>query len=121
MIQANVCAAETLEQKRSPLIYRVHEAPSQEKLFTLADFLSTIGLALDQGRAPRRPKRFNKLLDETRGGPHAEIVNEVVLRTQMQAHLLPRQYRPLRPEPDDATPTSPRRSAAMPTWWCTGR
>src|SRR5690606_31005870 len=27
MVQANVCAAETLEQKRTPLIYRVHETP----------------------------------------------------------------------------------------------
>jgi ribonuclease R len=40
--------------------------------------------AVDQGRAATT-KRFNKLLDETRDGPHAEVVNEVVLRTQMQA------------------------------------
>src|SRR5690606_12463385 len=34
-------------------------------------------------------KRFNRLLEETRETPHAEIVNEVVLRTQMQAHYSP--------------------------------
>ena len=32
MIQANVCAAETLEAKRTPLIYRIHDTPSQEKV-----------------------------------------------------------------------------------------
>lgn len=84
MIQANVCAAETLEQKKTPLLYRVHDAPSQEKLFNLAEFLQTIGKPWNKGE-PANTKRFNKLLDETREGEHAEVVNEVVLRTQMQA------------------------------------
>ncbi|HEY0102295.1 MAG TPA: ribonuclease R [Brevundimonas sp.] len=84
MIQANVCAAETLEQKRTPLLYRVHDAPSQEKLFNLGDFLQTIGKPWTKGE-PATTKRFNKLLDETRDSEHAEVVNEVVLRTQMQA------------------------------------
>lgn len=84
MVQANVCAAETLEQKKTPLIYRIHDAPSQEKVQSLAEFLQTIGMAWNKGEAPRTD-RFNKLLDETREGPHSEIVNEVVLRTQMQA------------------------------------
>ncbi|HEY1071826.1 ribonuclease R [Brevundimonas sp.] len=88
MIQANVCAAETLEKTRTPLIYRVHEAPSQEKIFNLADFLHTIAMPWNKGEAPNT-KRFNKLLDETRDGPHAEVVNEVVLRTQMQAIYSP--------------------------------
>ncbi len=85
MIQANVCAAQTLEQRGSPLIYRVHDAPSQEKLRSLAEFLGTIGVAWTKGEAARTD-RFNRLLTETREGPHADIVNEVVLRTQMQAH-----------------------------------
>jgi ribonuclease R len=84
MIQANVCAAETLEQRRSPLIYRVHDTPSQEKVQNFADFLATLGAAWNKGEAPRTD-RFNKLLEQMRGTPHAEIVNEVVLRTQMQA------------------------------------
>ncbi len=84
MIQANVSAAETLEQKKVPLIYRIHDQPSQETGFALVDFLSTRGLPWTKGEAPRT-ERFNKLLEETRDGPHADIVNEVVLRTQMQA------------------------------------
>jgi ribonuclease R len=84
MIQANVAAAEELEKKRSPLVYRIHDAPSQEKLFNLADFLSTIAIPWTKGE-PVATSRFNSLLAQTRGGPHAEVVNEVVLRTQMQA------------------------------------
>ena len=88
MIQANVCAAETLEQKGSPLIYRVHDAPSREKVQALADFLGTIGISWSMGEAPRTD-RFNRLLAQVRETPHAEIVNEVVLRTQMQAIYSP--------------------------------
>jgi ribonuclease R len=88
MVQANVCAAETLEQRRTPLIYRVHDTPSQEKVQAFADFLSTLGVPWNKGEAPRTD-RFNDLLAKMRDGPHAEIVNEVVLRTQMQAQYSP--------------------------------
>jgi ribonuclease R len=84
MIQANVAAAEMLEQKKVPLIYRVHDTPSQEKVQALVDFLATLDIPWSKGEAPTT-HRFNRLLDETRDGPHADIVNEVVLRTQMQA------------------------------------
>jgi ribonuclease R len=84
MIQANVSAAETLEAKRTPLIYRIHDTPSQEKMQSLAEFLQTLGINWSKGEAPRTD-RFNRLLDETRETPNAEIVNEVVLRSQMQA------------------------------------
>ena len=88
MIQANAAAAETLEQRRTPLIYRVHEASSQEKLKNLTDFLSTLDVRWSMGEAPRT-ERFNRLLEQMRDTPHAEIVNEVVLRTQMQAIYSP--------------------------------
>ncbi|MGH6985495.1 MAG: ribonuclease R [Caulobacteraceae bacterium] len=84
MIAANVCAAETLERRKVPLIFRVHEPPSEEKLRALADFLVSLDIPWSMGEAAT-PARFNRLLEKTRGGPHGEIVNEVVLRTQMQA------------------------------------
>ncbi len=84
MIQANVSAAETLEQKRTPLIYRIHDTPSPEKMQALTDFLQTLDIPWSKGEAPNT-HRFNRLLDDTREGPHADIVNEVVLRSQMQA------------------------------------
>ena len=88
MIQANVCAAESLEQRHTPLIYRIHDTPSDEKVANLIDFLSTLDIAWTKGEAPSTA-RFNKLLGQTRDGPHAEIVNEVVLRSQMQAIYSP--------------------------------
>jgi ribonuclease R len=84
MIQANVAAAETLEQRRMALIYRVHEAPSADKADSLADFLASLDIPWSKGQA-LTTARFDRLLRATKGGPHGEIVNEVVLRTQMQA------------------------------------
>ena len=49
MIQANVAAAETLEIKRQPLVYRVHDAPSLAKQETLREFLATLDLSLVKG------------------------------------------------------------------------
>ena len=88
MVQANVCAAETLERAKTPLVFRVHESPSEQKLFDLADFLSTLDMPWTKGQ-PATTERFNRLLAETREGPHADIVNEVVLRSQMQAIYSP--------------------------------
>ncbi|MGF1463039.1 MAG: ribonuclease R [Maricaulaceae bacterium] len=84
MIQANVCAAETLEAKRTPLIYRVHEEPSGEKIETLASFLPTVGLSWSKGQV-LETARFNQLLAKAKGLEHYEAINEMVLRCQAQA------------------------------------
>lgn len=89
MIQANVAAAETLEAKRSPLIYRIHDAPSKEKLVALGDFLATIDMKLPKA-GTLKPEQFNRILAETRKSPNAELVAEVVLRSQSQAEYSPR-------------------------------
>ncbi|MFW6413393.1 MAG: ribonuclease R, partial [Oceanicaulis sp.] len=84
MIQANVAAAEALEEKRTPLIYRIHDEPGSEKIDSLADFLPNVGLKWSKGERPT-PARFNRVLSQAHGGEHHETVNEVVLRSQMQA------------------------------------
>jgi ribonuclease R len=84
MIQANVAAAETLEAKRAPVIYRVHDAPSKEKLASLREFLDTLDLKLP-GAGMLRPGDFNKVLQRAKAMPVADLVNEVVLRSQSQA------------------------------------
>jgi ribonuclease R len=84
MVLANVAAAETLEKAKTPLVYRVHEAPSKEKLFAFSDYLKTIGMAFAKGQV-MKPGVFNRILANAKGGPHADVMNDVVLRTQAQA------------------------------------
>ncbi|PZU22128.1 MAG: ribonuclease R [Shinella sp.] len=88
MIQANVCAAETLEKKRQPLIYRVHDAPSLAKQETLREFLATLGISMAKG-GQVRSNSFNGILAKAEGTPHQTMVNEMVLRSQSQAVYSP--------------------------------
>ena len=91
MIQANVAAAETLEAKRSPLIYRVHDNPSPEKLKALSDVLATMDIKLPKTGA-LRPHHFNRILEQTRDSEAATLVAELVLRSQAQAEYSPANY-----------------------------
>ena len=88
MIQANVCAAETLEARKQPLVYRVHDGPSLAKQESLREFLTTLGLSLARG-AQLRPAQFNTILERVKGEDHELLVNEVVLRSQSQAEYNP--------------------------------
>jgi ribonuclease R len=84
MIQANVAAAEELEKRKTPLLYRVHEPPTQEKLRALAEFLRTVNISFPLGQAVK-PSSFNKILEQVKGEDYQHLVNEVVLRSQAQA------------------------------------
>jgi len=88
MIQANVAAAESLEKARMPIVYRVHEHPSKEKLFAFSDYLRTINISFAKGQVVK-PGIFNRILAQAKEGVHAEIMNDVVLRTQAQAIYSP--------------------------------
>ena len=84
MILANVAAAESCERANVPLIYRVHDEPSPEKLNALREFLATLDISLPKGET-LRPEGFNRILARVKGRDVERLVNEVVLRTQAQA------------------------------------
>ncbi len=85
MVMANVCAAETLEQKQCPFLYRVHEEPSQEKLQALRETADSIGLQLAKGQV-LKTMHLNKLLNAAAGTENAEVINMTVLRSMTQAY-----------------------------------
>ncbi len=91
MILANVAAAEMLEKKALPLIYRVHDEPSQEKVHNLQEFLKTLDLPFAKAGA-LRPALFNRVLSQVRGHDSEPLVNEVVLRSQAQAEYSAENY-----------------------------
>jgi ribonuclease R len=91
MILANVAAAETLEKKGLPLIYRVHDEPTQEKVHNLQEFLKTLDLPFVKS-GPLRPSLFNVVLAQVEGQDYETLVNEVVLRSQAQAEYSAENY-----------------------------
>ncbi|HJT43150.1 MAG TPA: ribonuclease R [Rhizomicrobium sp.] len=84
MVLANVAAAEALEKAKTPLIYRVHDTPSKEKLFAFSDFLRTLNISFAKGQVIQ-PGTFNRILAGAKGSPHEAVMNDVVLRSQAQA------------------------------------
>lgn len=91
MILANVAAAETLEKKGLPLIYRVHDEPSIEKVHNLQEFLKTLDMSFAKAGA-LRPSVFNRVLSQVKGHDSEPLVNEVVLRSQAQAEYAAENY-----------------------------
>jgi ribonuclease R len=91
MILANVAAAEMLEKKALPLIYRVHDEPSLEKVHALQEFLRTLDLPFAKG-GPLRPSLFNRVLANVQGEDYEALVNEVILRSQAQAEYSAENY-----------------------------
>ncbi|MCY4498017.1 MAG: RNB domain-containing ribonuclease, partial [Rhodospirillaceae bacterium] len=84
MIAANVAAAETLQDRDAPCMYRVHERPEDERVEALRALLASLDLRLAKGQAVKA-EHFNRILRQVAATPHARLVNEVVLRTQTQA------------------------------------
>jgi len=91
MIAANVAAAETLEQKKTPLIYRAHDAPSHEKLAALRDFLASLDISMAKTDAIR-PSQFNAILSQSQKAGNIQQVSEMVLRSQAQAEYSAENY-----------------------------
>jgi len=89
MITANVAAAKALEAKKAPVMYRVHEPPSREKLTALKDYLETFGINLALGQVIT-PKTFNRLIEQIPDDAAARPqIMEQILRSQMQAYYSP--------------------------------
>ena len=88
MILANVSAAETLEEKGVPTMYRVHDRPSAEKTENLKVFLKGLGVHETIPDMPE-PQDFNAVLIASDGKNNDRTINELVLRAQSQAVYSP--------------------------------
>jgi ribonuclease R len=88
MILANVCAAEELEHRHLPCMYRVHAPPSPEKLDNLRSFLATLDISLVAGDQ-LHPRDLDRVLKLVAGTDNSSLVNETVLRSQSQAEYSP--------------------------------
>ena len=88
MILANVAAAEELERLHRPCIYRDHAPPSEEKLEALRTVLHGMEINLPAGNE-LHPRDLDRVLQKVAGTEQAPLVNEIVLRSMMQASYSP--------------------------------
>lgn len=84
MILANICAAEEIEAKGQPCVYRTHDRPDMEKLDGIYELADALSIPFAKGQVIT-PHIFNKLLDGVKGKPEEQMVNDAVLRCQARA------------------------------------
>ncbi len=88
MIAANVAAAKALEAKKAPVMYRVHEPPSRDKLVALKDYLATFDISFALGQVVK-PSTFNQLIAKIGEAEEKPQIMEMILRSQTQAYYAP--------------------------------
>ena len=88
MIAANVAAAKALEAKKAPVVYRVHEQPSREKLSAFKEYLESQGRSFALGQVIT-PGLFNRMLKDVSDPAEKALIMEAVLRSQTQAYYGP--------------------------------
>jgi len=88
MLAANVCASDFLAAHKQTCLYRVHAAPSEEKLQNLRTFLGEFGMDLGGGDDPCA-KDYAVLLEKVKLRPDFLLLQTVMLRSLKQAMYSP--------------------------------
>lgn len=88
MILANVAAAEALEKKNAPCVYRVHDRPAYDRLEATREFLKEMGYSLPKSDQ-LQPKALNHILKLSAEKEDKQLVHMMLLRTQSAAVYSP--------------------------------
>jgi ribonuclease R len=89
MIAANEAVAYELETRGVPALYRVHDAPSPDRLAELRDLLAPLGIELRGNYDTLHPTFLQEVLKLAQGTPAEPFVSSVVLRTMQRAVYSP--------------------------------
>jgi len=85
MLLANKRVAKYLNDKKIPMVNRVHDEPDPTKLKSLKDFIIQFGYKIDISDADAIKKSLAELLAEVKGTPEENIINNLVIRTMQKA------------------------------------
>jgi len=86
MLAANTAVAEYMEEKKCPLLYRIHPAPERDAIATLNEFLAPSGLHIKQHKKyPVRSGDVQRVLEAAEGKPYAHVLHRLILRSMQQA------------------------------------
>ena len=91
MVLANVAAAEELIRLKRPLLFRVHEEPSPEKLDALREVAEASGFTLAKGQV-LKTAHLNRLLAQAKDTDFGELMNITTLRSMTQAYYFPENF-----------------------------
>ena len=90
MLLANETVAEEYFWQEIPFVYRVHEAPDEEKMKKLITFIQNFGYTMHVPKGQEiRPKEVQKLLDKIEGSQEEAMISRLTLRSMKQAKYSP--------------------------------
>ncbi|ACR67656.1 ribonuclease R [Edwardsiella ictaluri] len=84
MILANISAARFMEKNHEPVLFRIHDKPSEDHVMALRSVLAELGLSLGGGTQPE-PKDYALLMDKVADRPDHEMLQTMLLRSMKQA------------------------------------
>lgn len=87
MLLANEVVARTASERKLPVLYRIHEPPTPQKIDDLREFLATLGQTIPRGKV--RPSDLQAVLERVAGRPEEQLVSTVVLRSMQRARYAP--------------------------------
>lgn len=85
MLMANNSAAALAMKEKIPFVYRVHEAPTFEKLDALRETLTALGINPGALGMNAPAGELARILRENKDSDRAMVINRIVLRTMMKA------------------------------------
>ena len=85
MLMANNAAASLAMKEKIPFVYRVHEPPAAEKLVTLNETLTALGVNPENIGENSTAADLAKLLRDNKDSEKYVVINRIVLRTMMKA------------------------------------
>ena len=85
MVLANETIARHFSKRGVPFVYRVHEAPTKEKTYSVCDFLKGIGVRYPQVPDEIKPSYFQEILQNVENENTKDVVNKIVLRAMPKA------------------------------------
>ncbi|MDH3809904.1 MAG: ribonuclease R, partial [Desulfuromonadales bacterium] len=86
MLAANEAVALWLVQQREPMIFRVHESPSEGKMAAFQEFIAYFNQGISLPVEGVKPKLLQEFLERVAGQPEEHVINHVLLRSLPQAY-----------------------------------
>ena len=86
MLAANEAVASWLVQQHEPMIFRVHESPSEGKMAAFQEFIAYFNQGISLPVEGVKPKLLQEFLERVAGQPEEQVINHVLLRSLPQAY-----------------------------------
>nr|WP_307929882.1 RNB domain-containing ribonuclease [Mycoplasmopsis bovis] len=89
MVRANEEVAKFITDLKLPMMYRIHEVPSEEKIEYFIDVLKSLKINVSLNRKHITPLSFQKVINQINSQRNDEFLKMLFLRTMQKAVYSP--------------------------------